>query len=87
MSKTRQYLKTLNGGNLDTVQEFWDSSGILGQDSVKNFFKILNLGGNLFQFTRKYKYMKINKSRGIFLDFFIYYNLVFPIRAELFQSI
>ena len=33
MSKTRQCLKTLNGGNLDTVQEFWDSSGILGQDS------------------------------------------------------
>ena len=55
MSKTRQCLKTLNGGNLDTVQEFWDSSGILGQDSVKNFFKILNLGGNLFQFTWKYK--------------------------------
>ena len=54
MSKTRQCLKTLNGGNLDTVQEFWDSSGILGQDSVKNFFKILNLGGNLFQFTWKY---------------------------------
>ena len=24
MSKTRQCLKTLNGGNLDTVQEFWD---------------------------------------------------------------
>lgn len=55
MSKTRQCLKTLNGGNLDTVQEFWDSSGILGQDSVEKFFKILNLGGNLFQFTRKYK--------------------------------
>lgn len=70
MSKTRQCLKTLNGGNLDTVQEFWDSSGILGQDSVEKFFKILNLGGNLFQFTRKYKYMKINKSRDIFLDFY-----------------
>ena len=50
MSKTRQCLKTLNGGNLDTVQELWDSSRILGQDSVKNFFKILSLGGNLFQF-------------------------------------
>ena len=48
MSKTRQYLKTLNGGNLDTVQEFWDSSGILGQDSVEKFSKILSLGGNLF---------------------------------------
>ena len=45
MSETRQCLKTLNGGNLDTVQEFWDSSGILGQDSVEKFFKILNLGG------------------------------------------
>ena len=48
MSEIRQCLKTLNGGDLDTVQEFWDSSGILEQDSVKNFFKILNLGGNLF---------------------------------------
>ena len=52
MSKTRQCLKTLNGENLDTVYEIRDSSGILGQDSVKNFFKILSLGGNLFQFTR-----------------------------------
>ena len=50
MSKTRQCLKTLNGGNLDTVQEFCDSSRFLGQDSVEKFFKILNLGGNLFQF-------------------------------------
>ena len=49
MSKTRQCLKALNGGNLDTVQEFWDSSGILGQDSVKNFFKILNLGNFKFR--------------------------------------
>ena len=57
MSKTRQCLKTLNGGNLDTVQELWDSSRILGQDSVKKFSKILNLGGSLFQFTRKYKNM------------------------------
>ena len=48
MSKKRQCLKTLNGGNLDTVQEFWDSSGIFGQDSVGKFFKILNLGGTLF---------------------------------------
>ena len=48
MSKTRQYLKTLNGGDLDTVQDFWDSSGIWGQDSVEKFFKFLNLGGNLF---------------------------------------
>ena len=56
MSKTRQCLKTLNGG-IDTVQELWDSSRILGQDSVKNFSKILNLGGSLFQFTRKYKNM------------------------------
>ncbi len=55
MSKTRQCLKNLNGENLDTVQEIWDSSGILGHDSVKNFFKILNLCGNLFQFTWKYK--------------------------------
>ena len=48
MSETRQCLKTLNGGDLDAVQDFCDSSGFLGQDSVKNFFKILNLGGNLF---------------------------------------
>ena len=54
MSKTRQCLKTLNGGGLDTVQDFGDSSGILEQDSVEKFFKFLNLGGNLFQFTRKY---------------------------------
>ncbi len=61
MSNTRQCLKTLNGGNLDTVQEFWDSSGILGQDSVEKFFKILNLGGNLFQFTRKYNLCRFSK--------------------------
>ena len=48
MSETRQCLKTLNGGDLDAVQDFCDGSGFLGQDSVKNFFKILNLGGNLF---------------------------------------
>ena len=48
MSKTRQCLKTLNGGNLDTVQEFWDSSGILEQDSIEKFFKFLSIGGNLF---------------------------------------
>ena len=63
MSKTRQCLKTLNGGNLDTVQENCESSRFLGQDSVEKIFKILNLGGNLFQSTRKYKYMKINKSK------------------------
>ena len=39
MSKTGQCLKTLNGGNLGTVQEFWDSSGFLGQDSVENLLK------------------------------------------------
>ena len=39
MSKTGQCLKTLNGGNLDTVQELWDSSGFLGQDSVENLLK------------------------------------------------
>ena len=54
MSKTRQCLKTLNGGNLDTVQEFWDSSGILGQfrnlDTVQEFWDSSGILGQFRNF-------------------------------------
>ena len=61
MSKTRQCLKTLNGGNLDTVQEFCDSSRFLGQDSVEKFFKILNFVVRKSIECRKYRLFKILK--------------------------
>ena len=44
MSKTRQWLKILNGWNLDAVQEFWDSSGFFDRIEEKflNFYFFVN---------------------------------------------